>query len=153
MEKYQENLANAIKNLSIADHIVYVTYPIIKEKKLLLSSIDRIYEALMNIINAILQHDYIWKRIKLYQNPKDNFDVFINKCAKHYGLNNEEITSIFELISLVEMHKKSPMEFLRREKIIILMDNLQTKTIDSNTLKHYLNMVKSILTKARIIIK
>jgi hypothetical protein len=153
MEKYQENINNAIKNINIADHMIYVTYPLVKEKKLLLSSIDRIYDALMSTINAILQYDYVWKRIKLYQDPKDNFEVFLNKCAKHYGLNNDEIAGIFELISIVELHKKSPMEFLRREKIVILTDNLQTKTIDSNILKHYLTIVKSILNKTRIIIK
>jgi len=153
MEKYQEHLENAIKNMRIADHIVYITYPVVRDKRLLLSSINKIYESLLSVINAILQYDYLWKRIKLYENAKDNFRVFLEKSGPRYGLTSQEITKIIEFISLVETHKKSPIEFLRREKIVIMTDNLQTKTIDIELIKSYLSLVKSLIAKARFLLK
>ncbi len=153
MEKYLEHLGDAIKSIRIADHILYVTYPVVRDKRLLLSSIDRIYDSLLSIVNAILQYDYLWKRIKLYQDSHENFGVFISKSAPRYGISPQEINKILEFISLAENHKKSPMEFLRREKIVILSDNLHTRTLDEEILKQYLTLVKGIMSKVKIIIK
>jgi len=153
MEKYLEHLENAIKSIKVADHIIYITYPIVKDKRLLLSSINKIYESLLSVINAILQYDYLWKRIKLYESAKDNFQVFIEKSGPRYGITSQEILKILEFMSLVETHKKSPIEFLRHEKIVIMMDNLSTKTIDIELIKSYLNLVKSIIGRARFLLK
>ena len=65
MEKFQENLVQAIKNLQIADHMAYVTYPLINEKRLLLKIFDEIYKSIISCINAILNYEYLYKRIKL----------------------------------------------------------------------------------------
>jgi len=153
MEKYHEHLENAIRNIKVADHIVYITYPVVKDKRLLLSSINKIYEALLSVINAILQYDYLWKRVKLYDNAKDNFEVFIEKSGPRYGITAQEIVKLLEFISLVESHKKSPLEFLRHEKIVIMSDNLQTKTIDVDLVKSYLNIVKNIIGRTRFLLK
>jgi hypothetical protein len=153
MEKYEENLAKAINELKIADHMIYITYPIVKDKRLLLKALSSIYESITSTINAILQYDYIWKRIKLYANPKDNFNVFIEKCAKRYNLTENDIKQLIEFLELAEAHKKSPMEFLRRDKIIIMSDNLKTTSIDSEKLKLYLNFGKKILENTRKVIK
>jgi len=148
MEKYEENLNKAIKELKIADHILYVTYHIVHDKRLLLKSLDQEYEALMSIINAILQYDYLWKRIRLYQDPKLNFDTFINSCSRRYGLTDKEINEIKDFLSVVEMHKKSPMEFMRREKVVIMSDGLKSTVVDYEKLKYFLEMIKRIIKRA-----
>ena len=153
MEKYQEHLAKAAIDIRAADHIIYMSYPIVKDKRLLLSSIDRLYEALIHTINAILQYDYLWKRIKLNQDARENFETFINHCASRYGITELERKKILEFLTLVESHKKSPIEFLRHDKIIIMSDNLQTKTIDHEVIKQYLLILKNIVKKAQFLLK
>lgn len=148
MEKYEESLNKATKEIKIADHILYVTYHIIKDKRLLIKALEQEYESLMNIINSILQYDYLWKRIQLYKDSRLNFDTFINKCSKRYNISEEEIREIKEFLLLIELHKKSPMEFMRREKVIIMSDSLKTNYIDYEKLKKYLEMVKRIIKKA-----
>lgn len=148
-EKHIESLNKAIKNIRIADHMLYVTYPVIKDKRLLLKSLDEVYDALVLIINSILQYDYLKRMITLTNNPQQNLEIFITKCARRYNLTPEELSEITNLITLMESHKKSPMEFARRDKVIILSDSLKTTTIDSEKLKKYLSLAKNLVNKAK----
>jgi hypothetical protein len=149
MEKYVENLEKAIKNIRIADHMIYVTFPVIKDKRLLLKTLDQVYDSVVCTINAILQYDYLYKRINLSSDAKQNFDTFINKSAKRYNLTLEEIQDLIELLTIVENHKKSSLEFLRRDKIVIMSESLKTIIIGSEKLKKYLNLAKNIVNKAK----
>jgi hypothetical protein len=148
-EKHIENLQKAIKNIRIADHMIYVTYPVIKDKRLLLKALDGVYDSIVCIINAILQYDFLYKRISLTNDPKQNFDIFLNKCAKRYNLSEDEVNDIIELLTLIENHKKSSMEFLRKDKIVIMSESLKTTVVDSERLKKYLNLSKNLVNKAK----
>jgi len=149
IKPYISNLQKAIANIRIADHMVYVTYPVIKDKRLLLKALEQVSESVMQIVNAILQYDYLSDRVHLSKDSKINFESFINKCSKRYNITPEEIEYITELFSLGESHKKSPLEFIRRERIVIMSDNLKTVNLDSDRLKRYLNLAKSLVNKAR----
>lgn len=150
MEKHLESLQKAINNIRISDHMVYVTYPVIKDKRLILKALDHVSDAIIFIINSILQFDYLNKRIELSKdNPKLNFEIFRDKCSKRYNINGEELSEINELFYMVENHRKSPMEFLRKDKIVIMNENLKTNIIDPDKLKKYLNLAKNLVNKAK----
>jgi hypothetical protein len=149
IEKHLESLQKALKEIRLADHMLYITYPMIKDKRLLIQALDHIYQAFICMINAVLQYDFINKRIKLSDDSKENFDLFLERCARRYNLNEEEIQNILELFKLIESHKKSPLEFSRREKVVIMSDSLKTAVIDAEKLKKYLNFSKSMLNKVK----
>ncbi len=98
MEKFHQDLKEAIKALQIADHMTYVTFPLVNEQRLILKIFDEIYKSIIGCINAILNYEYLYKRIKLYRDTNDNMQTFINKCAKNYTLNNEQIKKIKEIL-------------------------------------------------------
>jgi hypothetical protein len=152
LEKYQESMKDALKNIRVADHIIYITYPVIKDKRLLLKSLDAIYDSIVNIINAVLQYEYIWKRVQIYSNPKENFETFINKSARRYNLSPEDISGIETLFTLVESYRKSAMEFMRKEKIIIMSPGLSTTTLDAEKVKRYLSLARRIFEKTRFLL-
>jgi len=147
MEKFQENIQQAIKTLQIADHMTYVTYPLVNEKRLLLKIFDEIYKSIISCINAILNFEYLYKRIRLYKENNDNMRTFMEKCAKNYGLTNEQIKKIKEIIELNKQHKQSAMEFVKKDKIVILSDNLGTQILDLQKIKEYLLLAKELLMK------
>jgi len=148
-EKYQESLISAIKSIQVADHIIYVTYPLLKEKQLLLKALDSIYDSLTSLINSVLEYDYLWKRISLYKDAKENFKTFMNKCSKHLNLSAQDLNEIQQLLALVESHKKSPMEFLRKDKVVIMSNSLKTSTLDLEKAKNYLLLVKRLIERAK----
>jgi len=145
MEKFQQNLEQAVKALQIADHMTYVTFPLVSEQRLLLKIFDEIHKSILNCINAILNYEYLYKRIQIYANNGENLRTFTNKCAKAYNLNNEQTKKILEIIELNKKHKQSAMEFVKRDKIVILSDTLKTQTLDIYKIKQYLLLAKELL--------
>ena len=148
-ERYIERINKAVKSLQIADHLTYITFPLIKEKRLLLKILDEIHLSLLNLINAILQYEYVYKRIQLYHDTKSNFRTFIEKCAPRYEISKEQISKILDIFTLAERHKKSPMEFIKNNKVVIMSDNLKTNYVDVDKIKEYLLLTKEILKKTK----
>ena len=146
-EKFQTNLKEAIRALQIADHMTYVTFPLVKEQRLILKIFDEIYKSIIGCINAILNYEYLYKRIKLYRDNNDNMQTFIDKCAKNYTLNNEQIKKIKEILELNKKHKQSAMEFVKKDKVVILSDSLKTQVLTIQIIKQYLLLAKELLMK------
>lgn len=147
--KSLEHLNNAISEIRIADHMLYITYPVIKDKRLLTKALEHIYGAVICAINSILQYDSVLKRIKLSSNSNENFEVFMSKSCPRYNITPEERAEIREIFAISENHKKSTIEFTRREKVVIMADNLRTTTIDSEKLKKSLFLAKNLVNKAK----
>jgi len=153
MEKFIEYLEESAKRISIADHLLYITFPLVKDKKLLLKILEEINLGITSCLNSILQYEYLFKRIKLYSNPKQNFEVFKQKCAPRFSITQNEMKSAIELFEIIKLHKKSPFEFVKDEKIVILSDDMKQKTINLEKAKEFLASAKSILEKTKKVLK
>jgi len=149
MEKFLENLETAEKIIQTIDHMTYVTFPLLKDKKLLLKILIDTKNAVVNCINSILQYEYLYKKIKLYKNPKSNFRTFKEKSAPRYKITPQEIKLINELFYIVEEHKKSPFEFIKNDKVVILSQDLKPQTITLEKTKEFLILGKNILRKTK----
>ena len=152
MEKFLENLQEAEKIIRTADHMVYVSFPLIKDKRILLLLLSELKKAIINCINVILQYDYLYKRISLYSDAKSNFEIFKNKSSKRFNITKQEIELMIRLFELEQSHKKSPMEFTKDNKVIILSDDLSQKIITLEEIKKFLQLSKDILKKTKTII-
>ena len=150
MEKLIENITEAQRILYSADHLIYTTFPVIQDKRILLQTMKEIAKASTKIINTILQYDYIKKEIKLSKLPKENFETFENTCAPKYEITPEEITITKELFKLNNIHKNSGMTFRRNKKIVILSDDLTTDILTYPKTKEFLNISKELLRKTKI---
>ena len=149
MEKFLENIEEAEKTIQTADHMIYITFPLIKDKRLLLKVLQETKTAVTNCISSILQYEYLYKRITLYKNSKVNFKTFVERCAPRYKITREEINLISDLFDLVEKHKESPFEFVKEEKVVILSENMKPKTLTVEKTKEFLMLAKDILRKTR----
>ncbi len=151
VENFQLSLEKAKRTLDAADRMIYTIYPIVKENKLFIKILEELYSSLIDLIKAILQYEYIYKRIKLYTDAETNFETFI-ECASRYNIPQEEISDIRKVFFLFEKHKQSSMGFVRNDKFVIMSDNLRTESITLDALKHYLNTTRDILHKAEDIL-
>lgn len=148
MEQYEQNLKEAARHLQIADHMTYVTFPLINDHRLLLKIFDEIYGSIIGCVNAILNYEASYKRIRLYNGFNDNLDTFI-RIGKNYNLSNEQIKRIKEFIDLNKKHKRSAMEFVRQDKVVIMSDNLRTQILDLIIIKKYLLLAKELMVRVR----
>lgn len=148
MERYQDELEKAVKHLHIADHITYVTFPLLNDHRLLLKIFDEIYSSIIACISSVLYYESMYKRIQLYHGFNDNFESFV-KVSRHYDLSNEQVKMIREAIALHKRHKYSAMEFVKREKVIIMSDSLGIEVVDIIAIKKHLLLAKELLVKVK----
>lgn len=146
MEKFQEHLEKADSSLKTADHLVYITFPLIKESRLLKKILEGIGDTAYNIYRAILEYEFLYKRIRLHDDERANMDNF-KRCSQRFNLSLEEGNSVMKIIELVDKHKESPFEFIRKNKLVMMSENLKTESINLEQLKKYLNELKPILVK------
>ena len=152
MEKIFENLERSERTFQTASHLLYITFPLVREQRLLLKILLEIKESIKDAISSILQYEYLYKRIKLYQNPKTNFNTFLEKCAPKYGISKSICKEIKELFEIAKKHKESPFEFVKGEKVVIFSENSNHKTINLEKVKKFGEVNKEILEKAKQII-
>ena len=141
-----EEIKRTLRN---ADHMIYITYPVLKENRLLVKVLEEVYSSVKKTVDIIMQHEYENKRIKIYSDYKINMTIFEQRCAARYYLTQEEITGIRQIMDLFDSHKSSPLEFSRQNKIIIMSDNLKTDSVTVQKLKLMLGTAKTLARKAQ----
>lgn len=149
MEKFFENLEKSEKILLTASHLLYVTYPLVRDKKLLLKILSEIKNGIASCMNAVLQYEYLYGRVRLSSDPKINFKKFVEKCCPRYNITEIEIKRLLKIFEIVEKHKASPFEFMKEDKIVILSDNMNSETITLEKVKDFFDSAKTILQKAK----
>src|SRR3989338_9137316 len=140
MEDYLVKRDTALKNLKTADHLLNVTYPLVKDQKLFLSVLDHLFLALVNSITAILNYELHYRRIPNFKdNFQEKYNMFVRHCVKPYHISKDYLEFILNIKSLVAAHQKSSMEFIRKENIVICDDKYSCKTLDVALLKSYVD--------------
>jgi len=154
MEDIKSLVKEANTLVNTADHLTYITYPTVKDNKLMISIIEDLYKALVKGVNAVLQYERMYKRISPYS---DNFDakleVFKSKCATRYNIDRQLIILINDLKQIMEHREKSFMEFSKKDKFIMSAEDYRTRSISIEKLKEYLSKSKIFIEKVNDIVK
>lgn len=153
MQKFNDLVLEANKKLKLADHIAYVTYPLLKETRLLLTIVDNINKSLILALNAYLYYDYLYKRISFFpDNLKEKLDIFERSSAKRYELHGYK-QLILEINGLLKKHKEAPVAFAKKDKLVICSKNYKIKTLELEDAKIYLSKAKPFILRLHNILK
>ncbi len=153
MERYEELREAAKKKIWTADHMLTMTYPLVKDPRLLVNILENIFLALTNSIGALLYYEQLFKRIPNFQeNFISKFNLFRDKCAVRYNIDKKYFLMIQEIKDVIAEHNKSPVEFTRKDCFVICSDDYQMKTISSEKIKSYIALSKSFIQAINSII-
>ena len=150
MERFQELREAAAKKLSVAEHLLTVTYPMVKDPKILLAVMENLYEALENGMDSLLQHDLQFKKIEVVpQDFNTRYTLFKEDVAKRHNIENKQAKLIGLARDVLHSHKESPVEFAHKEKFVICTDEYKTRTLTPETVKEQVMQAKDFLQKVR----
>ncbi len=153
MERFFEMMMLSKKSLKIADHILTQTYPMLKDVKLFLPVLENIFIAMSYAMTSLLHFEVYYKRIEFF---KDDFMIklhlFNNECAPKYHLKREYAVLMQKLRELLILHKKSQVEFSRKDVFVICTDNYNLKTISGEMASRYLGLAKSFISDVESIV-
>jgi hypothetical protein len=148
MEDFQNLIFQAKKTISAADHMLIMTFPLVKDPKILLAVLSSTFSALTNATDSLVTYERVFKRIPPPQDTfESKFNVFKDQISKRYNINSEYIKLILEIKEILNTHKKSPIEFSRNDRFIICTENYRMKTISVEELKKYIAKTKMYITE------
>ncbi len=131
-------LSEALRRLKIADHLIYMTLPLVKDKRIFTTILTELGASLENIIVYTL----IYYNKSISDNSLENFNKFLEINKKMDLLNDEDLKSLKAIHELNYLHKKSSVEIFNKNKIIILSDQLKSKTLSLEHIKKYYQSLK-----------
>lgn len=153
MEKFQELRDSASKKIQIADYMLTMTYPLVKDPKLLLSVVENIFLAYSYSISSLLHYERLFKRIPPFPDDfSSKLDMFMDRCVGKYGIDSENMRIIMDLREIIVAHKKSPVEFSRKDSFVICDGNYRLKTISPDIIKGYVGKAKLFIRKMSSIV-
>ncbi len=146
MEHFQELREIAKKKIIVADHMLTQTYPMVKEPKLLLAVLENIFLALANAMTSLLEYERLFKRIPAYQETFDSkLNIFRIRLVDKYKIDKKYVQMISDVKETILEHKKSPVEFARKDKLVICDDEYQMKSISLAGIKQNISDTKQFI--------
>ncbi len=148
MEKFKTYVAEANKAFKTADHLIYVTYPVLQDNKLMATALEHLHHALMKGMAALLYYDAAYKRISIFPSEfPSQFRLFKESTARRYGIGEDVCRMILDVAELVRNRRESLLEFSRKDKYVIASQTYRLRMLTIEKMKQYLSSAKLFLER------
>src|SRR3989338_1295550 len=119
MQDVTTTLNRANQLFKTADHLAYVTYPLLKDNKLIITILENLSEASIKAMESLLYYEKYYKRIQHFPSDfKSKIEIFRLTC-NHYNINRNYVALIQDLHDIIDKRKTSKMEFVKQDKYVI----------------------------------
>ena len=136
MEKYEEFLKLAQKEIAVSDHLLYKTFSLIKDTKFLIAITEHIIKASEYSLLTILEYERHSKRIGPFpSNFGIQIEIYEENISKRHKLDPKYARLFKNLMELEIYINDSPIRFKRGEKYILSTTNYEMKTLDLEKVK------------------
>ena len=143
MERFQEELSAGRQQLMTADHLVSITFPLVKDNKLLLTAIESLFAAAKSLMASLLHYESVFKRLPRFKEDYGSMIYwFKSRCMPRYGLSSDYGAVMGELKLLHDDHRASTIEFSRKDCLVICSDTYRFRKITLLQIKSYVAVVK-----------
>jgi len=143
---YHIHKDKALQQYDAAFHLLNVTFPLVKDPKLLLGIVHNLSQSMEAAMDAILAYERELKLIPHYHNNfQSKFNLFRYKSMKRNKTPPSHSTFMMDLRELLELHERSPMAFQRGDRFVICGKDYRMKIISTRELQKYLAQTKDFL--------
>ena len=145
-ERYQELLQTARKQIELADHMLYVTYPLVQETKFLLAIANHVISAARCSVQALLEFELLYKRLEQFNRTfLSEVEIYQKKVAPRYNLDGKYYKLLQKLMEVQKYDTESVVRFKRGDKYILSTGEYSMSAIDVDTVKRYSNLTKKFV--------
>lgn len=153
MERFKELIQKANRALKTADHLTYMTFPLVNDTKLLITIVENLHSAVIDSMDALLYYDWLFKRIsELPADFRSRLEIFKNYSINRYDIPRKSVILIQDIYEIVDHRKRSPMEFIRRGQLVLCTNDYKMKTVNFAKVKDYTNQAKDFIRKVNSIL-
>ncbi|MBT4538664.1 hypothetical protein HOI26_01030 [Candidatus Woesearchaeota archaeon] len=131
-----------------ARHLLHVTYPMVKDPKLLMGVVNNLVISFEHAIDAILAYERQLHLIPIYGSTfQSKLHTFQRKSVKRNKIDPRHISLLLDLKQLQEMHKNCPVEFQRGNRLILATKEYKMQSLSMDKLQKWLYQTKDFLDK------
>jgi hypothetical protein len=153
MEQFQFLRHKAVEKLQLADHMLFTTYPLMKDPKLLLAILENVNIALEYTVAAALHYERFHKRLPAFQETSEaRHEMFVKSLVPRLNLSQNYVKLISDVKNLLSAHKKSPVAFSKKDKYVILSHKYEVSSVDVGLVKKYVFEAKLFLSNITVIV-
>ncbi len=143
---HKQLIQQSKKEIELADHLIYVTYPLIKEAKFLLSIAEHVVKAAELALEALLTYEREYKRIEPFaKNFAVMIDVFHPEVQARYNFGAEHLHLLKKLAEFKQYNKESIMRFRRKDKYILTTQQYDMQVLDLDKVKRFCEATKKFV--------
>ncbi len=154
MENYHELINKAQKEIDSSDHLLFVTYNIVKDSKFVFSVTNQLIDAVKYALEALLEFERKSKLIEPY--PKQfNFmvETFKKKVAERREFEEKTLIFLNKLVSMEQTIDSSSLNFRRGDTYVLADEDFGTQSIELQTIKSYFSSAQEFVSKVGDIIE
>lgn len=154
MENYHELINKAQKEIDSSDHLLFVTYNIVKDSKFVFSVTNQLIEAVKYALEALLEYERKSKLIEPY--PKQfsfMVETFKKKVAERREFDERTINFLKKLVSMEKTIDTSSLHFRRGDTYVLADQEFGTQSIELQTIKAYFSSAQEFVSKVGDIIE
>ncbi len=154
MENYHELINKAQKEIDSSDHLLFVTYNIVKDSKFVFSVTNQLIEAVKYALEALLEYERKSKLIEPY--PKQfsfMVETFKKKVAERREFDEKTINFLKKLVSMESTIDTSSLHFRRGDTYVLADQEFGTQSIELQTIKAYFSLAQEFVSKVGDIIE
>lgn len=153
-ENYRSILDSARKEVSLADHMLYMTMPLVRDTNLFLSVVEHLHSALINILSSFLVYEYSFKRINILPSQESLvLKIFFENYSSNLSLTDNDKSLIFKLCQFVEAARRSDYKINKGDKLVVLSSSYEMASMDKALVKEYIKIAKNLLSKVELRVK
>lgn len=154
MGNYHELINKAQKEINSSDHLLFVTYNIVKDSKFVFSVTNQLIDAVKYALEALLEFERKSKLIEPY--PKQfNFmvEIFKKKVSERREFDERTLIFLTKLVVMEQTINTSSLHFRRGDTYVLADEEFGTQAIELQTIKSYFSSAQEFVTKVGDIIE
>lgn len=151
-EKHKELIAKARREIDLADHLVYVTLPLVDDIKFILAITDHVFNASSLAMESALEQKKYYKKLEAF--PR-SYNAMVELWKNHImgeQFDRKHLDFLKRMYEIKHAVSTSSMRFRRQDKYILTNDVYDLKVLDLDQVKKYLSIAKDFLDKSEKLI-
>ncbi|MBI2668400.1 hypothetical protein HYX14_01020 [Candidatus Woesearchaeota archaeon] len=127
----------AHQQLAVAKHLVGVSYPLLKDQKLLIGAVHNLFSAINLALEAILQQDGHF--------VPDSFESRYALFTSKHKAKKEHLELLLTIKELHDLHKNSAVDFPRHGSLVMCTEDYRLRTLAVKDVEEYVHRTEEFL--------
>lgn len=145
---YNELFRQAKRELGLAEHILTVTLPFVKDTKIYFNVLEHVNSAVLMSIRAFLAMKKDRKEIRIIPSSNELArQLFFETYMDDLQLSVLDEKMLSEMNHILEAHSKSQAELKRGGEFVIVLPSYDTVTVNQDQIRKYLKEAKGFIDK------